>query len=201
MPARIRPGRRTDLGGIVEVYNHYVSRSHATFEVSPVAPEDRLLWIKEHTSGGRHRLYVAESERHGILGWATTSPFLPRAAYATTVESSVYLQPRAVGRGLGSRLYRALFNAIRSEDIERIVAGVAQPNPASLRLHLKFGFRHVGTFSRVGRKFGRYWDVAWYERPLHVSSHVRRNNAGDDGHPDAPSYHGAASPPTRAHGF
>jgi len=63
-------------------------------------------------------------------------------------------------------LYAALFDALASEDVHRIVAGVSLPNPASIRLHERFGFRPVGVFPGVGRKFDRYWDVAWFERPL-----------------------------------
>jgi phosphinothricin acetyltransferase len=168
LEARIRPGRSSDLEGILAVYNHYVRNSPATFEVEPVRREDRIGWLEEHSLGGRYRLYVAVDGQDSVIGWTTTSPFRPRAAYATTVESSVYLGPECSGQGIGTRLYGALFQAIGSEDIERIVAGMTLPNPASRALHLKFGFQQVGTFSRVGRKFGRYWDVAWYERPLRI---------------------------------
>ena len=70
------------------------------------------------------------------------------------------------GKGLGSRLYAALFDAIKNEDIRRIVAGYTLPNAASATLHERFGFKLVGVFSDNGRKFGKYWDVAWTERPL-----------------------------------
>ena len=78
----------------------------------------------------------------------------------------MYCRPDAVGRGIGTRLYTALFDALSAEDVHRIVAGIGQPNPASVALHERFGFRRVGLFSQVGRKFGQYWDVAWFERPL-----------------------------------
>src|SRR5262249_40460404 len=100
------------------------------------------------------------------LGYASTSRWRPKAAYETTVESSVYCQPEAVGRGCGTALYTALFEALREEDVQTIVAGVSLPNPASVTLHERFGFRSVGVFHRVGRKFDRYWDVQWFERPL-----------------------------------
>ena len=165
----VRPGRSVDLPAILDVYNHYVERSPATFEVSPLHPSDRAGWLHEHLSGGRYRLWVAtERTRDHLLGWATSSPFRPRAAYATTVESSVYCSAGFEGRGIGSRLYRELFASIRQEDIERVVAAVTLPNPASVRLHRRFGFRRVGTFHRVGRKFDRLWDVAWFERPLQL---------------------------------
>lgn len=170
MEHSIRPGRGADLEGILGIYNHYVTTSPATFEVDPVCREDRLAWLKEHADRGRHRLLVAEDSEGRIGGWATTSPFRPRAAYATTVESSVYLRPELVSQGLGSKLYGSLFRSIEDEDIDQIVAGISLPNAASIALHLRFGFRPVGTFLRVGRKFGRFWDVAWFQRPLRLPS-------------------------------
>lgn len=166
MHVRLRAGRATDLPEIVELYNHYVAHSPATFETSPVRPEDRREWLEEHSRGGPHRLLVAEADDGGVVGWATTSPFRPRAAYATTVESSVYCRSGFTGQGLGTRLYDALFASIQGQDLARIVAGVTLPNASSVALHTRFGFRSVGVFTRVGRKFGRYWDVAWFERPL-----------------------------------
>jgi phosphinothricin acetyltransferase len=74
---------------------------------------------------------------------------------------------------VGTLLYRALFELIAEEDINRIVAGVTLPNPGSVALHGRFGFRHVGTFTGNGRKFGEYWDVAWFERPLKLIEEPR----------------------------
>ncbi|HTW39689.1 MAG TPA: GNAT family N-acetyltransferase [Thermoplasmata archaeon] len=161
----VRPAERADLPAVIEVYNHYVRSSPATFEVEPVRVEDRTGWWEEHSGDGRYRLLVAELPDAGIVGWATSSRFRPRAAYETTAETSVYCRPGFEGRGVGSALYTALFRALESQDIERFVAGVALPNPASVRLHRRFGFEPVGTFHRIGRKFGRYWDVEWFERP------------------------------------
>ena len=150
------------------MYNHYVETTPVTFEVRPVVPADRRAWFEEHSRGGRHRLVVAVDASEGVVGWATSSEFRPRAAYATTVEASVYCRAGFGRQGIGTRLYSTLFRAIDAEDIERIVAGVTLPNRASVRLHRKFGFRRVGTFHRVGRKFDRFWDVAWFERPLRL---------------------------------
>jgi phosphinothricin acetyltransferase len=166
MDPTVRPPRRADLPGVLEIYNHYVAHSPATFEVDPVRTEERIGWFQEHSAGGRYRLLIAVDGNDRILGWATSSIFRPRAAYATSIESSVYCRPESVGQGVGSRLYAALFDALQGEDVERIVAGVTLPNDASVALHRRFGFRRVGTFHRIGRKFGRYWDVAWFERPL-----------------------------------
>lgn len=169
---RVRPGEPRDLAGIVAIYNHYVTHTATTFEIAPVRVEDRAAWLESRRSEGPHRIWVAADGDDRVVGWATTSPFRPRAGYATTVEASVYCHPTSVGQGVGTRLYAALFRSVEGEDLERIVAGVALPNPASLALHHRFGFRTVGVFTRVGRKFGQYWDVAWFERPVRIEGAV-----------------------------
>jgi phosphinothricin acetyltransferase len=161
----VRSAARADLARLTEIYNHYVLNSPVTFDLVPLSFEQRLGWFTEHAGTGRHRLLVAEEEKR-VVGYATTSRFRERAAYNTTVEASIYCAPERVGRGIGTALYRALFEAIAGEDINRIVAGITLPNAVSVALHRSFGFTQVGVFSQNGRKFDRYWDVAWFERPL-----------------------------------
>ena len=163
---RVRPAVLDDLPALTAIYNHYIVNTTITFDLQPFAPEGRRAWFDEHAAVGRHRLLVAADADGTVAGYATTSRWRPKAAYDTTVESSVYCRPDALGRGVGTQLYAALFEALAVEDIHRVVAGIGQPNPASAALHQRFGFKPVGVFSSVGRKFGRYWDVAWFERPL-----------------------------------
>ena len=170
MDFQVRTGEERDLEGILDIYNYYVQNSPATFDTVRAEAKDRLPWLKEHSCGGAHRLFVAMNDGKQVLGWATTSLFRPRPAYATTVEASVYCKHDSVGLGIGTALYGALFKAIEKEDVERIVAGITLPNQSSVALHASFGFGHIGTFTRVGRKFGQYWDVAWFERPLIIDS-------------------------------
>lgn len=160
----IRPARLSDLRPLTELYNHYIAATPITFDLKPFTLEERQAWLDAHAGTGRHRLIVAEVDGR-VVGYASTSHFRPKAAYDTTVETSVYCDPGATGRGIGSALYEALFEAVRNEDIHRFVAGVTLPNEGSMALHVKFGFQQVGILSEVGRKFGRYWDVAWLERP------------------------------------
>lgn len=177
MELDLRPGATTDLPAILEIYNHYVANSPATFELEPARSADREEWLREHLLGGRYRIWVAvEADGGRMVGWATSSRFRPRAAYSTTVESSVYCRSGCEGNGIGSRLYAALFDSLKDEDVERVVAGITLPNPASVRLHRRFGFRRVGTFHRVGRKFERFWDVAWFERPLRAEGSPDRGS-------------------------
>ncbi|MBE4739838.1 MULTISPECIES: GNAT family N-acetyltransferase [Streptomyces] len=164
---QVRPGVETDLTALTDLYNHYVRETPITFDTAVFTPEERRPWLLSHLEDGRHRLMVAvETGSQRILGYATSSAFRPKAAYDTSVEVSVYLAPEAGGRGVGTLLYKALFEALADEDVHRAYAGIAQPNVPSTRLHERFGFRHVGTYREVGRKFGRYWDVAWYEKEL-----------------------------------
>ena len=161
----IRSAVRADLPRLTAIYNHYVLTSPATFDLEPLTVEQRAAWFLKHGDTGRHRLLVADEDGL-VVGYASTSHFRDRAAYNTTVEASIYCAPEAVGRGIGSTLYRRLFAAIAGEDINRIVAGITLPNNASVALHRSFGFAQVGIFSQNGRKFDRYWDVAWFECPL-----------------------------------
>lgn len=164
---QVRPGTEADLAPLTELYNHFIRETAVTFDTVPFTPGERLPWLRSHLEDGRHRLLVARrSPGSPILGYATSSAFRPRAAYGTSVEVSVYLTSDAAGQGIGTRLYDALFTALATENVHRAYAGIALPNAASVRLHERFGFTHVGTYAEVGRKFGRYWDVAWYEKRL-----------------------------------
>jgi phosphinothricin acetyltransferase len=163
----VRHARPEDLPALTTIYNHYIVHTPITFDLKEYMPEERRVWLEEHQPSGRYRLLVATDDS-GILGYASTSRWRAKAAYDPTVETSVYVRHDAVGRGLGTLLYGALFDAIASEDVNTIVAGMTLPNDASRALHAKFGFSEVGVFSGVGRKFGKYWDVGWFQRTLKV---------------------------------
>ncbi|TQJ74665.1 GNAT family N-acetyltransferase [Streptomyces sp. SLBN-31] len=164
---QVRPGVENDLEALTDIYNHYVRETPITFDTAAFTPRERRPWLLSHPEDGPYRLLVAtEADTQEILGYATSSPYRAKPAYSTSVETTVYVAPDAGRRGIGTLLYKALFEALGGEDLHRAYAGIAQPNEASTRLHERFGFRHVGTYREVGRKFGRYWDVAWYEKEL-----------------------------------
>jgi phosphinothricin acetyltransferase len=160
---RIRTAERGDLARMTEIYNYYVLNTPVTFDVEAYTVERRETWFGQFGSTGRHRLLVAE-EDGAVMGYAGTTRFRPKAAYETTVETTIYCAPEAVGKGMGRRLYTELFELLKGEDIHRFVAGYALPNAATEALHRRFGFKVVGVFSENGRKFGKYWDVCWVER-------------------------------------
>lgn len=160
---RIRIAERGDLARLTEIYNYYVLNTPVTFDVESYTVERREAWLAQFGVTGRYRLLVAE-DNGTVIGYAGTTRFRPKAAYDTTVETTVYCAPEAVGKGIGSRLYTELFAVLKGEDIHRFVAVYALPNPATDALHRRFGFKVIGVLSENGRKFGKYWDVCWAER-------------------------------------
>jgi phosphinothricin acetyltransferase len=161
----VRPGVLADLPALTELYNHYVVNTHVTFDLVPLTVDERREWFGHYADSGRQRLLVGVLEGV-VVGYATSGSFRGKAAYRTSVESTVYCHPDAVGRGVGRALYAELFELLGNEDVHRVYAGVALPNDASLALHHRFGFTSVGTFREVGRKFDQWWDVEWLERAL-----------------------------------
>ena len=159
----VRAAESRDLLQLTELYNHYVRSSPATFDLEPVSLESRRAWMSRFAGTGPHRLLVAEA-RDRIAGYATSGKLREKPAYLTSVETSVYAHPAHQAEGVGTQLYAALFSALQGADVHRAYAGIVVPNPASLALHVRFGFQPIGLYSEVGRKFGRYWDVEWFER-------------------------------------
>lgn len=158
-----------DRPALQRIYDHYVRETPATFDIEPTGPQGRADYYRQFAGQGRYRMMVAVAgdqagDAGAILGYAASVRYMARAAYDRTVMVSIFLAPGSTGRGLGTRLYQALFEALSGEEIHQLVAGITLPNPASEALHARFGFTRCGLFREVGWKFGRYWDVAWYER-------------------------------------
>jgi phosphinothricin acetyltransferase len=165
MKVMVRPGTEPDLEPLNDIYNRYVKETHFTFDIDPMTIEARREWFSHYGSAGRHRLLVAVSD-DAVMGFACSSRLRPKAAYETSVETTIYLAAKASGRGAGTKLYADLFKELEAEDVHRAYAGIALPNRASVALHERFGFKRVAHFTEQGRKFDRYWDVAWYEKPI-----------------------------------
>jgi phosphinothricin acetyltransferase len=161
----IRHVEQRDLPALLDVYNHYVRETAITFDIEPRTLEQRQAWFDGFAPSGRYQCFVAVKD--GLpIGWASAHRYNERAAYDTTVATSIYLAPEACGGGLGRMLYTTLFEALAREDIHRLFGGITLPNEASVRLHRAFGFEPVGIYREVGRKFGRFWDVAAYLKPF-----------------------------------
>ncbi len=161
----VRPADRRDLEPITALYNHFVENTAVTFDVGAFTVEAREPWLAQFSASGPHRLFVAERDG-AFAGYVGSMAFKAKKAYATSVETTIYVQPDLAGRGAGKALYERLFSALAGEDVHRAYAGIALPNEASIRFHERFGFKEIGTYHEVGRKFGRYHDVRWFEKRL-----------------------------------
>jgi L-amino acid N-acyltransferase YncA len=154
----VRPMRDQDADRVLAIYQQGLDSGQASFEITaPSWEEFDAAKLTEH----RH---VAVGQNGDVLGWAAVVPVSSRCVYAGVVEHSVYVDPRAQGRGIGQALLQALIQSTEAAGIWTIQSGIFPENRASLRLHERAGFRVVGTRTRVGRHHGRWRDVVLLER-------------------------------------
>jgi phosphinothricin acetyltransferase len=154
--------------GIAAIYAHEAETSPATFDLVGLPHEE---WQRQldalDPAKGHYMLVAVDDESEEVLGYAKSGTHRTRPAYDSTVETSVYVAANAQGRGVGGALYDDLLARLtRLPKLQLAVAGMTVPNDGSRRLHESRGFTYVGTFTGIGTKFGRRWDVAWYERSL-----------------------------------
>lgn len=153
-----------DAEAVAAIYNHYVAASTATFELDAVDAAGMAARIAEVADHGLPWL-VAEDDR-AVLGYAYATRWRTRAGYRHSVETSIYLAPAATGGGLGRRLYQQLMDLLPACGVHAVIGGIALPNAASEALHARMGFEPVARFREVGRKFGEWIDVAYWQRCL-----------------------------------
>jgi phosphinothricin acetyltransferase len=161
--AAIRQATETDLVAINDIYNHYVLRSTCTYQEEPERLEDRRRWFSHHRD--QHPVIVAELNRQ-VVGWGSLSAYHPRSAYRRTVENSVYVHHEYHRGGIGSLLLQELIARARTLGHRAIIAGIDGEQSASVALHARFQFEHVGCLKQVGFKFDRWLDVIYMERLL-----------------------------------
>lgn len=175
-PTSIRQALPGDAASITVIYNPYIRDTTISFEEEPVtaaAMRERIVSVT------RRFPWLVWEEQAEVLGYAYASPWKERSAYRHACETSIYLAPHARGRGIGRALYTALLDELAARGMEVAIGGIALPNPASVALHERLGFRKVAHFDRVGVKFGRHIDVGYWQY------HLARSDR------DASSTHGA----------
>ncbi len=161
----VRAATSNDLPAVAAIYTHYVLTTTVTFNTSVRTPAEWQQRFAERVVDGPHLLVVAEVAGQ-VVGYAETSPFRPHHAYAASFETSIYTAPGVAGRGVGSRLYERLFGLLADRGAHRAFAVIALPNDASVAFHERHGFVRRGVLTEAGRKFGRWLDVALFERPI-----------------------------------
>ena len=166
----IRPAVLADAQAIADIYNPYIRDTVITFEYDPVTAEDIASRIAKTQQA--FDWLVMEDDRGKLVGYAYYGKFRERKAYDGTVETSIYFDPVAIGKGYGKMLYLALIDAIRARGYREVIGCLALPNEESVALHDKLGFTKVGHFPGTGYKFGRYVDVGFWQLSLGKQSGV-----------------------------
>jgi phosphinothricin acetyltransferase len=161
---QIRAATEDDLAEVSAIYDHQARTSVSTFDEESPGPE---RWASKVGAGrpGEHVLVVV-SEDGDVRGYAESSLFRDRSAYALTREVSVYLGLDAQEQGYGRRLYDELLGLLRADGMHLAVAVIALPNPGSEALHRSCGFTQVGVIEQVGWKFGAWVDTAYWQLRL-----------------------------------
>ncbi len=153
-----------DADATRDIYNREVAESTVTFDMVERSLDEQRAWIAEHT--GAHAAVVATAEVATLVGFGSLSPYRPRPAYAPTVEDSVYVDAAHRGAGVGRLLLSELVRLASTSGFHAVMARITAPQEPSLALHRSCGFELVGIEREVGRKFGRWLDVALMQRLL-----------------------------------
>ncbi|MDA8032685.1 MAG: GNAT family N-acetyltransferase [Actinomycetota bacterium] len=157
----IRLGEPADAEALRAIYNREVLGSTVTFDLVPRSAADQERWMAEHSGAYPVVVGVDGSE---VIGFASLSPYRPRPAYATTVEDSVYVAAHRRGGGVGKALLGAAVELAGQHGFHAVIARIVGDHAASIALHRSCGFELVGVEREVGRKFGRWLDVAVLQR-------------------------------------
>jgi len=159
----VRLAQATDAEAIRAIYNLEVLESTVTFDLVPRSHDDQRAWLAAHS--GAHPAIVAV-DNDEVVGFGSLSSYKDRAAYATTVEDSVYVHRDCRGVGVGNLILGELLDLATTHGFHAVIARIVGGHKASIALHERCGFVLVGTENEVGRKFGRWLDVVELQRLL-----------------------------------
>jgi L-amino acid N-acyltransferase len=173
----IRLATAADLPAINDIYNHYVPISTTSYDIQPMSLEARRQWFEARDAihpvtvayydDSEAAADLASSIQHpaspNLVGWGSLHTFRAKPGYRLTVENSVYVHPDRQREGIGSAILLDQIDRARALGLHAIIAGIDAEQTPSLALHYKHGFREVGRFGQIGRKFDRWLDVVFME--------------------------------------
>ncbi|MBM4765208.1 GNAT family N-acetyltransferase [Bacillus sp. B15-48] len=157
---KIRDAMIEDLPSMLAIYNEAIRNLTATFDLVDQTIEEREKWF--HKFNRKYPLIVAEHNGE-IAGYCGLSAYNPKAAYANTVELSIYLSEKHRGYGIGGKLMMEVIKRAKKLGYHTIIAGITEGNDASVKLHEKFGFEIAGRLKEVGYKFGKWQNVLYLQ--------------------------------------
>ena len=152
-----------DAAACAAIYAPSVEGSAISFE--EVAPGAAEFAARIETTTRTHPWLVLD-DGEGAVAFAYASPHRARAAYRWAAEVGIYVAAGHRGAGAGRRLYEALFELLRRQNLRTACAGITLPNDASIGLHRALGFEDVGVYRAIGWKNGGWHDVVWLQLAL-----------------------------------
>ena len=165
MALAVRDAAEADIPAIAAIYAAEVRDFVNTYEYDAPDAAEMLRRMRAVLDGGYP--YLAAELDGDVVGYAYAGSFRSRAAYRWVVENSVYVAAGAQGRGVGAALLQALIDACEARGFRQMIAVIGEPtNAASIKLHERFGFRHVGTFPGIAWKQQRWLDTVFMQRAL-----------------------------------
>ena len=145
-----------DARQIADIYNKYVLETTVSFETEPIT----VIQMRERIERIVAKYpYLVYEEKGKVIGYAYVHLWKERVAYSHTVETTIYLAPDCVQRGVGSALMSRLISECRNRHYRMLIACVTGENHRSLAFHQRLGFNVASHFHNVGNKFGRWLDV------------------------------------------
>ncbi|MBI1218502.1 MAG: GNAT family N-acetyltransferase [Rhodobacteraceae bacterium] len=175
----VRDANEVDMVAVQAIYLHYVLNGLASFEESPPSTEEMLSRRDAVIAKGLPYL-VAESDGR-VVGYSYATTYRPRSAYRHTIEDSVYVADGMGGRGVGFALLQVLIARCETGHWRQMLAVIGNSgNAASVALHRRLGFRHVGTLRSVGFKLGRWVDTILMQRALGLGDTVLPQKGGQE---------------------
>ena len=163
MPIELTSLTPADRKDVIDLFNGHVRNSFAAYPEAPVGYEFYDFLVRQD---GNWPAVGARSGSGELLGFGFLKPLNPLAAFAAAGEVGYFLKPEATRSGLGTRILARLEEGARARGLATILASVSSLNEPSLRFHAKQGFLECGRFHAVGRKWGRVFDLVWWQKRL-----------------------------------
>ena len=159
----IRSVAPTDAGALADIYAPYVRETAITFDTEVPGAEEFEEKIRHITS---FYPFIVAVEDDGILGYAYADVFRSKAAFAWSVEVTIYVRRGCHRRGVGRALYLRLEELLKEQNITNLYACITYPNPESIAFHEKLGYSYIGRFEKCGYKLGEWQDVVWLGKTI-----------------------------------
>lgn len=159
----LRKAKIEDGVALASIYKYYVENTAITFEY--IAPNGDEFSERIAHKTEKYPFIIAE-ENGKPIGYAYASEYRERAAYSWDVETSVYVDTQHQGHGIGKRLYSALEELLKLQNVVNMYACITYPNQHSVAMHEAFGFEYIGRFHSAGYKFGKWRDVSWFGKQI-----------------------------------